>query len=372
MSGVAAPGSSQGSGRATTLQEQFYAALDGRWERAGSPSTTEMARRAEVEVGQFPHLSPEIYMMPWQSVALFLRGLGEQSSELPYWRDFWERTNLEPDTPVRHLRVVPDELATPMRVPVAGNHKELASVSYRALKATTAPEFVDCLVELRVVSEMSFAAIGKAAGKGMSKSNVHALLTRRNHLPRKDQVEAFARACGASDTVVEIWKRAWGNLAVQRVSKYTSPPTDRDTAVEVEAATKVTPPPTSTEPDPEPASPAVESPASMRMIATDLPSRHAPTVRVRDLLIFAFVVVLLTGCGLAMQTLHVPVDAMICVYVVALAFLWVWVTAQTTSALDPPVSSTRRIVRYPGPDPHEIFGCDEKAYPQVIDSQNKI
>ncbi|KOX27101.1 hypothetical protein ADK67_14920 [Saccharothrix sp. NRRL B-16348] len=329
-----------------------------------------MARRISVDFRSFPELTADIHNLPWQSVRLFLLGCGEPASRMSYWKEFWQQANADRPTASRHLRVVKTGRRTRRKQP--GDYP-VSQITLTAQRAGSIRLFVQSMDDLRDAAGLSYADIGNAGIRGMSRSTAHAILSHPDQLPTRTQVEVFTRLCGISAADVDLWVEGWARLAEHHVAPVSAPvpsapvadvyepdvkPRSRPQTTPVRTAV---PPPVEIADPPPPADPApADHPTPTPQIVIH---QHGPAaVPVKTLLLCTLLLLVSAGTGAGMWLLGIPVEVIGWTYFTAVMLSSCWLLHH--KLLNPDTSANQQ----PGylEDDEAVFGVDRKAAPPVI------
>ncbi|MEV6240053.1 hypothetical protein [Lentzea sp. NPDC051838] len=92
-----------------------------------------------------------------------------------------------------------------------------------ARRATTRPEFVCALNQLRLARGLSYQQVSAGAGtRVLPKSSAHALCTFR-FPKREDQLRAFLTACGEPTDALDGWVEQWRRVTASRANRRPHP-----------------------------------------------------------------------------------------------------------------------------------------------------
>ncbi|QFZ20311.1 helix-turn-helix domain-containing protein [Saccharothrix syringae] len=123
------------------------------------------------------------------------------------------------------------------------------------LDASTPQEFLALLDALRRTRKLSYAQIGAAVGKGMSRSTAQAMI-KRETLPPLPQLRLFLRGCRVSAEETALWVNTWHHL------NRTAPPEPPPAAGGSRRAGEWAAPPLTGRPIPDDGSPPPHRPAA--------------------------------------------------------------------------------------------------------------
>jgi transcriptional regulator with XRE-family HTH domain len=202
------------------VAKEFRQNLIQRWRDAGEPTPKEMAERTEVAKSVFDiFLADRAMPLPSRrEVEAVLDGIGTKAEIRDRWLDRFAQLEQQ-RAALDHERIAQNRAERGLPPRPAGSLDDLVGAPIpvsgplaAALEARTVPQLQAALHDLRTAAKLSFESLAKVTDRVpgdyvLSRSTAHRI-EKDTRTPTREQVIAFAKACGERQTELRLWGSA--------------------------------------------------------------------------------------------------------------------------------------------------------------------